>query len=270
MVGTPIRTLIGVYTRNERMTLLEMNKLCRSFGGLLAVDCLDAAVEEGSITALIGPNGAGKTTAFNLITGILPVTSGSIRFRGADITGLPPHRIASLGIARTFQNIHIFPNMTVLENVMVGLHTRSARGFLATALVLPGVRKEERFIREEAMRELAFVGMENMAERNAASLPFGLQRVLEIARALASNPSLLLLDEPAAGLNSQETLGLGEIIHRILDRGVTVFIVEHDMELVMQISHSLIVLDNGRIIACGTPSEIQDNTDVIAAYLGKD
>lgn len=252
------------------MTLLETNNLCRSFGGLRAVDCLDTVVEEGSITALIGPNGAGKTTAFNLVSGILPVTSGAIRFRGTDITGMPPHRIASLGIARTFQNIRIFPNMSVLENVMVGLHTRSAQEFFATALVLPGVRREERFIREEAMRELAFVGLENMAEMNAASLPFGLQRILEIARALASNPFLLLLDEPAAGLNSQETLRLGEIIHRILDRGVTVFIVEHDMELVMQISHSVIVLDNGRLIACGTPSEIQGNPEVIAAYLGRD
>lgn len=254
----------------ERVPLLETNSLCRFFGGLKAVDCLDSAVEEGRITALIGPNGAGKTTAFNLITGILPVTSGAISFEGADITGLPPHRIASLGIARTFQNIRIFPNMSVIENVMVGLHTRSSREFFATAFLLSGVRKEERFIREEAARELAFVEMEAMAGMNAASLPFGLQRVLEIARALASKPRLLLLDEPAAGLNSQETRRLGEIIRRILDRGITVFIVEHDMELVMQISHTVIVLDNGRLIACGTPSEIQDNPDVITAYLGRD
>jgi branched-chain amino acid transport system ATP-binding protein len=252
------------------MPLLATDSLCKCFGGLKAVDCLDTAVEEGKITALIGPNGAGKTTAFNLVTGILPVTSGAVRFRDTVITGLPPHRIAALGIARTFQNIRIFPNMTVHENVMVGLHTRSRREFTATAFRLPGTGKEERFIREEAMNQLRFVGLEHMAEANAASLPFGLQRMLEIARALASNPRLLLLDEPAAGLNSQETVRLGEIIRRILDRGVTVFIVEHDMELVMRISHSVIVLDNGRLIACGTPSEIQDNPEVIAAYLGRD
>ena len=250
--------------------ILEMKNLSRNFGGVKAVSCLCAGVEEGRITALIGPNGAGKTTAFNLVTGLIPITEGNIVFRGKDITGLPPWRIASLGIARTFQNIRIFPNMTALENVMVGLHTRSHKGFFSTALALPGVRREERFIRDEAEKALEFVGLSNRARHNAAGLPFGQQRLLEIARALALNPNLLLLDEPAAGLNTQETLVLGGLIHRILDRGVTVFIVEHDMELVMKISHEVMVLNNGQLIACGTPSEIQDNPEVITAYLGRD
>jgi branched-chain amino acid transport system ATP-binding protein len=250
--------------------ILEMNNLSRNFGGVKAVNCLSAGVEEGQITALIGPNGAGKTTAFNLITGLIPISGGNILFRGKDITGLPSHRIAALGIARTFQNIRIFPNMNVLENVMVGLHTRSKKGFLSTALTLPGVRKEERFIRDEAMETLNFVGLPQYACHNAASLAFGQQRILEIARALALNPKILLLDEPAAGLNTQETYALGELIHLILNRGVTVFIVEHDMELVMKISHRIIVLNNGQLIACGTPSEVQKNPEVIVAYLGRD
>ena len=250
--------------------MLELDTICRNFGGLKAVHEVCGRIDAGRITALIGPNGAGKTTLFNLVTGLFPVTSGSIRFLNRDITGLPPYRIAALGIARTFQNIRIFGNMTVRENVMVGLHTRSSREFLSTALRLPGVRKEERRIREEAESALEFVGLADLADANAASLPFGSQRILEIARALALQPKLVLLDEPAAGLNSHETLLLCELIRRILDRGVTVFLVEHDMELVMQVSHMVIVLDNGRLIACGTPSEIQENPEVIAAYLGRD
>lgn len=250
--------------------ILEMKNLSRNFGGVKAVNCLNAAVEEGWITALIGPNGAGKTTAFNLVTGLIPISGGNIIFRGKDITGLPSHRIAAFGIARTFQNIRIFPNMTALENVMLGLHTRSTKGFFSTALILPGVRREERFIHEEALQTLDFVGLSRFSQHNAASLPFGQQRILEIARALALNPKILLLDEPAAGLNTQETYALGELIHRILNRGVTVFIVEHDMELVMRISHKVIVLNNGQLIACGTPSEVQDNPEVIVAYLGRD
>lgn len=251
-------------------SILTIHQLCRSFGGLQAVCDLCVEVEPGAITALIGPNGAGKTTAFNLITGILPVSSGRIFFHDRDITGMAPHRIASLGIARTFQNIRIFPNMTVLENVMMGLHTRTSAGFFAAALKLPRIRREETFIRREAMASLAFVGLDGDAGLAAGSLPFGRQRLLEIARALALNPKLLLLDEPAAGLNSQETLKLGEMIRRILDTGISVLIVEHDMELVMSISHSVIVLDNGRLIARGTPAEVQRNRDVITAYLGED
>jgi branched-chain amino acid transport system ATP-binding protein len=250
--------------------MLEMRNLCRYFGGLKAVHDVTAQIEAGRITALIGPNGAGKTTVFNVITGLYPATSGSIRFRDKNITGCAPHRIASLGISRTFQNIRVFPNMTVFENVMVGIHTRSSREFLSTALRLPGMRGEEKRIRSQAMEELEFVGLRNYASLGAASIPFGLQRILEIARALASRPYLLLLDEPAAGLNTQETLLLGDLICRILERGVTVLIVEHDMELVMKISHDIIVLDNGRLIARGTPSEIQKHPDVITAYLGRE
>ncbi|MHB9028833.1 MAG: ABC transporter ATP-binding protein [Candidatus Latescibacterota bacterium] len=250
--------------------MLEMRNLCRYFGGLKAVNDVTAEVEPGRITALIGPNGAGKTTVFNVITGLFPATSGSIRFRGKDITGFPPHRVASMGISRTFQNIRVFPNMTVLENVMVGIHTRSTREFFSTALRLPGMRGEEKRIRSKALEALEFVGLQNYASAGAAGIPFGLQRVLEIARALASQPNLLLLDEPAAGLNTQETLLLGDLIRRILETGVTVLLVEHDMELVMKISHDIIVLDNGRLIARGTPSEIQNHPDVITAYLGRE
>jgi branched-chain amino acid transport system ATP-binding protein len=250
--------------------MLEMRNLCRYFGGLKAVHDVTAEVRAGQITALIGPNGAGKTTVFNVVTGLFPATSGSIRFREKNITGFPPHRVASLGISRTFQNIRVFPNMTVLENVMVGMHTRSTHGFLSTALRLPGMRGEEKRIRTKAMESLEFVGLRDYASAGAAGIPFGLQRALEIARALASEPNLLLLDEPAAGLNTQETLLLGDLIRRILESGVTVLIVEHDMELVMKISHDIIVLDNGRLIARGTPSEIQNHPDVITAYLGRE
>jgi branched-chain amino acid transport system ATP-binding protein len=251
------------------MNFLEMKDLCRFFGGVKAVCDLNAHIHEGIITAMIGPNGAGKTTAFNLVTGLLPVSMGKIYFQGKDITGVPPHKIAALGISRTFQNIRIFPNMTVLENVMIGVHTRSGKGMFSSALRLPSVSREERFIREEAMKQLEFVGLNDRASMNAGNLPFGQQRILEIARALAARPRLLLLDEPAAGLNSQETIKLGKLIQNILDSGVTVFLVEHDMELVMNISHTVIVLNNGFLITCGTPSQIQNNQEVIAAYLGE-
>lgn len=255
--------------QNNAKTLLQLKGLCRSFGGLQALCDLSVHTDEGRITALIGPNGAGKTTAFNLITGVLPVSGGQVLFNEIDITGLPPHRIAGLGIARTFQNIRIFPNMSVLENVMVGVHTKTRKGFLSAILKLPGTGREEVFIREKAMECLEFMGIERYAYLNAANLAFGQQRILEIARALAMNPRLLLLDEPAAGLNSQETLKLGGVINKILESGVSIFIVEHDMELVMSISHKVIVLDNGCLIATGTPSEVQSNPAVITAYLGE-
>ena len=250
--------------------ILKIEGLCRDFGGVKAVHNLCCGVTEGEITAMIGPNGAGKTTAFNLVTGLLPVSMGKIYFDERNITDLPPHRIAALGIGRTFQNIRIFPNMTVLENVMVGVHTRSRKGMFASAFRLPGVSGEERFIRESAMQQLHFVDLDNKAHAKAGSLAFGQQRILEIARSLAAHPRLLLLDEPAAGLNSQETIRLGRLIQEILNTGVTVFIVEHDMELVMNISHTIIVLNNGCLIAHGTPSEVQKNPEVIVAYLGED
>ena len=251
------------------MSLLRIEGLCRNFGGLRAVCDLNAFVAPDEITALIGPNGAGKTTAFNLVTGLLPVSSGRIMFGDEDITHAAPYKIAKRGIARTFQNIRIFHNMSALENVMVGLHAHTRKGFFSAALRFPGLAKEERFIRTEAMNHLDYVGLAHLAKQNAAGLSFGQQRILEIARALATEPRLLLLDEPAAGLNSQETYKLGELIRRIRDRGITVFLVEHDMELVMSISDTIYVLNNGVLIATGSPGNIQNNPEVIRAYLGE-
>lgn len=252
------------------VTLLEIQGLCRNFGGLKAVCDLEAHIEKGKITSLIGPNGAGKTTAFNLVTGLLPVSQGKIFFKGSDITGLPPYKIAALGIARTFQNIRIFSNMTVHENVMIGLHARTRKGVFSAAFKLPGLKHEERYISEEAMKQLRFVGLDHAASLSAGNLAFGQQRILEIARALATRPDLLLLDEPAAGLNSQETIKIGELIKDILNQGITVFLVEHDMELVMSISDTVFVLNNGALITYGKPSDIQNNEEVIRAYLGED
>ena len=251
------------------MPLLAVSDLGKKFGGLQAVSEVSFAVERGAIKAVIGPNGAGKTTLFNLITGSLAPTSGSVLLDGRDITGRKPHQIASFGVARTFQNIKLFPGMTVLENVMIGRHIRSCGGFIASMLHLPSVLAEEQRIRQAALERLEMLGIAELAEVEATSLAFGQQRAVELARALAMEPDLLLLDEPAAGLNIYETAEVGRLISSIRQLGITVVLVEHDMSLVMDISDEIVVLSFGRKIAEDVPEAIQRNEEVIKVYLGE-
>ncbi|OHD66624.1 MAG: high-affinity branched-chain amino acid ABC transporter ATP-binding protein LivG [Spirochaetes bacterium RBG_13_51_14] len=251
------------------MNFLEVKGLSRSFGGLRAVQEVSFSVEKNAIKAIIGPNGAGKTTLFNLISGALPPASGQVFISGSPIHGLPPHRIARRGISRTFQNIKLFSRMSVLENVMIGRHIRSRAGFLAAMLRLPRTKAEEREIRETSMDILSLLGIGDLADQEATSLPFGKQRVVEFARALATEPDLILLDEPAAGLNIHETAHISEMIMKIRRRGITVLVIEHDMSLVMNISDEIVVLSSGKKIAEGAPAAIQKNGEVIRVYLGE-
>jgi branched-chain amino acid transport system ATP-binding protein len=248
--------------------LLETRNLQRFFGGLHAVKDVSLKVPRGTIQAVIGPNGAGKTTLFNLIAGTLPPHDGQVLFRGRPITAWKPHAIAELGIARTFQTTRLFPHMTVLENVMVGRHPRTRCGFLAGMLNLPRTWREDREIQSSALAILRDLGLEGLADQTASNLPFGKQRLVEFARALATEPTLLLLDEPAAGLNIYETRELASLILRIRQRGITCLVVEHDMSLVMDISDDVAVLDGGQKIAQGPPRAIQSNPEVIRIYLG--
>lgn len=250
--------------------MLEVKAVTKKFGGVVANHNVSFSFDEGQIVGLIGPNGAGKSTMFNMISAIFPPSDGTISFKGKVINEMPTHQIANLGISRTFQNLQVFKNMTVLENVMVGQHIRSKTGILEAAFLSPKAKKEEQRIYEAAMEQLRFVELEDIFHHKAGSLSLGKLRLLELARALATHPKLLLLDEIAAGLNHNETLEMSQLIEKIRTKGVTVFVVEHDMDLVMNICDKIIVLDQGEKIAEGTPKEIQNNEQVITAYLGAD
>lgn len=251
--------------------ILKTEDVMIKFGGLTAVSGFTIEAERGSISSLIGPNGAGKTTCFNIITGFYKPTSGRVIFNGKDVTGMSPHLVCKTGIARTFQNIRLFSGGTVLQNVMTACWVRQRAPWWSAPLMLPVFRREEREIRERSMELLAAVGLDSLAPEVATGLPYGAQRRLEIARALATGPELLLLDEPAAGMNPQESLELMSFIRSIRDRfKVTILMIEHDMKVVMGVSEWIRVLDYGQLIAEGTPDEIKKNPRVIEAYLGKE
>lgn len=252
------------------MAMLVIKELCKSFGGLRAVNNVDFSIEKGMIKALIGPNGAGKTTLFNLISGVIQADSGVVTFNGQRIEKLRPFQIAAKGMARTFQHIRLFPKMTALENIMVGRHIHSRAEIISGMLSLPWTRQEEKSVKDKSLEIMDFLGIGELADTEATSLAYGQQRTVELGRALACEPGLLLLDEPAAGLNMRETADIAKLIIRIRDMGITVLIVEHDMSLVMNISDEILVLSSGQKIADDKPLAVQKNREVIRVYLGEE
>ena len=252
------------------MALLEIANITKTFGGLKAISDVTFSLEKGRIVSIIGPNGAGKTTFFNTLTGIYQPDSGTINFNGKSLIGLRPDQIAACGIARTFQNIRLFPDMTVIENILVGMHVHLKQSALQILLRLPAFRKEEQEAEKKAARLMEYVGLKRVENELAKNLPYGAQRRLEIGRALAADPMLLLLDEPAAGMNPQETEDVTQLFRDIRSElGITILLIEHDMRVVMRISEDICVMDYGEKIAQGPPEEIRRNTRVIEAYLGR-
>ncbi len=272
------RKMIKVPTMNllreediDKLPVLDVRNLGIDFGGLTAVDGFNITIGPTEISGLIGPNGAGKTTIFNLLTGVYQPTRGSVLVNGIDIKGMPIHKVNKLGIARTFQNIRLFTDMTALDNVKVGMHNNIKCSFIESLLHLPSYKKSEELANQKAMELLDFMGLKEFADVKAGSLPYGVQRRLEIVRALATNPSIILLDEPAAGMKPSETAELMHQIRRIRDTfHIAIFLIEHDMNLVMNVCEAIAVVNYGRIIAKGTPEEIRSNPAVIEAYLGKE